>query len=76
MKLFSPLINPLSDVYIFNRTDTTLTKITNDIYDDHEPVFSPNERKYFVAIERCTEKKAQIIFLCMTASVLQLIHNA
>ncbi len=55
----------LSDVYIFNRTDTTLTKITNDIYDDHEPVFSPNGKKIYFVSDRTMygEKGANNIFV-------------
>jgi hypothetical protein len=53
-----------SDVYIFHRRSETLEKITNDIYDDREPVFSPNGKKIYFVSDRTLygEKGANNIF--------------
>ncbi len=43
-----------ADIYIYNFTNQNLIRLTNDYYDDHQPVFTPNSKYLVFSSDRGT----------------------
>lgn len=46
-----------SDLYIYNYIDSALTRLTNDLYDDRDPEFSPDGNKIVFSSDRSSSAK-------------------
>jgi WD40 repeat protein len=52
-----------NDLYIFNTRDESLKRLTNDIYDDRDPVFSPDGKKIVFSSDRSSYQKYNLFLM-------------
>lgn len=59
-----------SDLYILNLMNDEITRLTNDLYDDRDPVFSPDGKKILFSSDRSSTKKYNLFLYDIESKVI------
>ena len=59
-----------SDLYILNLMNDEITRLTNDLYDDRDPVFSPDGKKILFSSDRSSTRKYNLFLYDIESKVI------
>jgi len=59
-----------SDLYILNLMNDEIARLTNDLYDDRDPVFSPDGKKILFSSDRSSTKKYNLFLYDIESKVI------
>lgn len=59
-----------SDLYILNLMNNEIIRLTNDLYDDRDPVFSPDGKKILFSSDRSSTKKYNLFLYDIDSKVI------